>query len=34
MELDRPFSLAELGPREKRQTKIDGRGIEGVNGLL
>jgi hypothetical protein len=34
MELDGSFSLAELGPREKRQTKIDGRGIKGINRLL
>ena len=34
MELDRSFALAELSPREKRQTKIDGGGIEGIDGLL
>jgi hypothetical protein len=32
MDLEGSFSLAELGSREKRQTKIDGRGIEGMNG--
>jgi len=34
VELDCSFSLAELGPRKKRQATIDGRGIEGINGLL
>jgi len=34
MELDRSFALAELSPREKRQTKIDRGGIEGIGRLL
>jgi len=34
MELDRSFSLAELSPGEKRETKVDGRGIEGIDCLL
>jgi hypothetical protein len=34
MELDGPFSLAELGPGKKRQAKIDRRGVEGINRLL
>src|ERR1700723_512150 len=34
MELDGCFSVPELCPREKSQTKIDGRGIEGVNRLF
>ena len=34
MEFDRSFALAEMSPRKKRQTKIDGGSIEGVNRLL
>lgn len=34
MEFDRSFALAEVSPREKRQTKIDGGRIEGINGLF
>ena len=34
MQLDSSFSFAKLGPREKSQTQIDGRGIQGVNRLL
>jgi len=34
VEFDGRFSAAELGPREETQTKIDGCGIEGVNGLF
>lgn len=29
--LDRPFSFAKLGPREKTQTQINGGGIQYVN---
>ena len=34
MEFDRSFALAEMSPRKKRQTKIDGGRIEGINGLF
>jgi len=34
MKFDGSFVLAELGPREKRQTQVDGRGIEGVGRLF
>lgn len=34
MELDGSFASAELRPREEFQTKIDGGGIEGVDGLI
>ena len=34
MEFDRSFAVTEMSPRKKRQTKIDGGSIEGVNRLL
>jgi hypothetical protein len=34
MELDRPFAMAEFCPGKKRQTKVDRRGIEGIDGLF
>ena len=34
MELNGSFASAELSPREEIQTKIDRRGIEGVDGLI
>jgi hypothetical protein len=34
MKLDSCFASAKLRPREEGQTKIDGGGIEGVNGLI
>ncbi len=34
MELDGGLGLAENGPREKRKTKIDRCGVEGINGLF
>jgi len=32
--LDGAFALAEYGPRKKRQTQIDRRRIEGIDGVL
>ena len=32
MEFDRRFGLSESGPRKHRETQIDGRGIEGIDG--
>ena len=34
MKLDGAFVFAEDGPGEKRKTEVDGRGVEGVDGLL
>ena len=34
MELDGSFASAEVRPREEGQTKIDGGGIESVDGLI
>ena len=34
MELDRRLASAEFRPREEGQTKVDGRGIEGVDRLI
>ena len=34
VQFDSTFGLSELGPGEQRQTQIDGRGIQGINGLV
>ena len=34
VQLDRPFVFSEFGPGEKRQTEIDGGGVEGVSSGL
>ena len=34
MKFDGRFGLAEVGPRENRQTQVDGRGVEGIDGLV
>jgi len=34
MELDGGLMLSELRPWEKRQTQINGRRVEGVNGMI
>ena len=34
MELDCPLAFPELGPREKSQTEVDSRRIQGVNRLI
>ena len=34
MELDGGLMLSELRPGEKRQTQINGRRVEGVNGMI
>jgi hypothetical protein len=34
MELYGRFALPEHGPGEKRQTQVDGRGVEGIDGFL
>ena len=34
MEFDCGFVFSESSPREKRQTQIDGRGVESVNRLI
>lgn len=34
MEFDRPLAFPELGPREKSQTEVDSRRIQGVNRLI
>jgi hypothetical protein len=31
VQLDGPFAFSEFGPREERQTEIDGGGVEGVS---
>jgi hypothetical protein len=34
MQFHGTFVGSELGPREKRETQIDGRGVQGVGGLI